>query len=61
MSIFTRLLILTSIFAITLTKTKEEWKSRTIYFALTDRFARDDGSTAPCDDLTDYCGGTFGG
>ena len=39
----------------------EEWRSRTIYQIITDRFARTDGSTEPCKDLTKYCGGTFKG
>lgn len=38
-----------------------EWKKRTIYQIITDRFARTDGSTAPCADLHKYCGGTFKG
>jgi alpha-amylase len=58
------------IFAITLlfalaitsfTKTAEEWKSRTIYQILTDRFAKDDGDTTPCKDISTYCGGTYQG
>ncbi|KAH6838558.1 alpha-amylase [Chaetomium sp. MPI-CAGE-AT-0009] len=38
------------------------WKSRSIYFTLTDRFARsnDTGGSA-CSDLGNYCGGTFQG
>lgn len=39
----------------------QDWKSRTIYQVLTDRFWRDDGSTQPCPDLGKYCGGTFNG
>jgi len=39
----------------------EEWKSRTIYQVITDRFARTDGSSQPCGDLHKYCGGTFKG
>nr|AGU13047.1 alpha-amylase [Moneuplotes crassus] len=40
----------------------EEWKSRTIYQVITDRFARTDGSTDDsCEDLHHYCGGTFKG
>jgi alpha-amylase len=36
------------------------WKSRNIYFALTDRFARsNDTGGAACSDLGNYCGGTF--
>jgi alpha-amylase len=42
-------------------KTTEEWKSRTIYQLLTDRFARTDGSTDKCNDLHNYCGGSFKG
>ncbi|KID94029.1 alpha-amylase A type-3 precursor, partial [Metarhizium majus ARSEF 297] len=39
------------------------WKSRSIYFALTDRIARssNDNGGDPCDNLGDYCGGTFQG
>lgn len=39
-----------------------EWKSRSIYQVMVDRFARTDGSTdAPCDDLSLFCGGTWKG
>jgi len=41
--------------------TKEEWKQRTIYQALTDRIWRNDGSTQPCPNLSNYCGGTWSG
>lgn len=39
------------------------WKTRNIYFALTDRIARgsDDTGGDGCSDLGDYCGGTFQG
>ncbi|KAK5993730.1 Alpha-amylase A type-1/2 [Cladobotryum mycophilum] len=39
------------------------WKSRTIYFALTDRIARNsnDNGGGSCGNLGDYCGGTFRG
>lgn len=39
------------------------WKSRSIYFALTDRVARSskDFGGAACSNLTTYCGGTFKG
>lgn len=40
---------------------KEEWKSRSIYQVLTDRFARTDGSTQACNNLGNYCGGTYKG
>ena len=42
---------------------KNAWKSRSIYFAMTDRIARraqDSGGSA-CGDLGNYCGGTFAG
>lgn len=40
-----------------------DWRSKTIYQVLTDRFARTDGSTtATCDTGTgDYCGGSWQG
>lgn len=38
---------------------KEEWKSRTIYQLLTDRFAS--GSSSGCGNLGNYCGGTYQG
>jgi alpha-amylase len=39
------------------------WKSRSIYFVLTDRIARSssDNGGAVCGDLGNYCGGTFKG
>ncbi|KAI1130402.1 glycoside hydrolase superfamily [Nemania abortiva] len=39
------------------------WKSRNIYFALTDRIARSSSDTGgdACGDLSNYCGGTFQG
>jgi alpha-amylase len=39
------------------------WKSRSIYFALTDRVARSnsDSGGSSCGNLGDYCGGTFKG
>ncbi|KAI9301335.1 a-amylase [Cunninghamella echinulata] len=48
---------------VSLTKraTAEDWKDRTIYQLLTDRFATTDNSNASCQDLTKYCGGTFQG
>ena len=41
--------------------TKDEWKSRTIYELLTDRFARTGGDYKVGCDLSKYCGGTFQG
>jgi len=40
---------------------KDEWKSRTVYQILTDRIWKTDGSTQPCANLGDYCGGTWAG
>jgi len=42
-------------------RTAEEWKPRSIYQIITDRFAKSDGSSNVCTDLTKYCGGTFQG
>ncbi|KAF2279782.1 glycoside hydrolase [Westerdykella ornata] len=41
----------------------DAWKSRSIYFALTDRIARNTGDNGgvPCGNLKQYCGGTFKG
>ncbi|KAM0697646.1 hypothetical protein Q7P36_002500 [Cladosporium allicinum] len=52
-------LLLTSTFA----ASPAEWRSRSIYQLLTDRFARTDGSTtATCDTASGiYCGGTWAG
>jgi len=38
-----------------------EWKSRTIYQVLTDRFSKSYTYTQPCPNLSNYCGGTFKG
>jgi len=37
----------------------EQWKSRTIYQVLTDRFARNDGNQDGCGNLGWYCGGGY--
>ena len=37
------------------------WKQRNVYQVLTDRFARGDGSTSSCSDLSNYCGGDYQG
>lgn len=39
----------------------EDWKKRNVYQVLTDRFARSDGSTQYCSDLSNYCGGDYQG
>ena len=41
-------------------KSPQEWKSRIVYQLLTDRFSQSN-STASCQDLSSYCGGTFRG
>ena len=42
-------------------KSAEEWKPRSIYQIITDRFARTDMSQEQCQNLGNYCGGTFKG
>jgi alpha-amylase len=37
------------------------WKQRSVYQVLTDRFAKTDGSTNACTNLSNYCGGTYKG
>jgi len=59
--VITLLLALTVLSPLAFTKTAEEWKSRSVYQIITDRFARTDGNTTQCDNLNDYCGGTFKG
>ena len=39
----------------------EDWKSRSVYQILTDRFAKDEDDSEPCIDLSKYCGGTWKG
>jgi alpha-amylase len=39
----------------------EDWKKRSVYQVLTDRFATTNGSTNACSDLSNYCGGTYQG
>jgi alpha-amylase len=39
----------------------EQWKGRTIYQLLTDRFARNDGANYGCSNLGNYCGGGYRG
>ena len=44
-----------------LSRSPQEWKGRTIYQLLTDRFARNDGQQYDCRDLGNYCGGGYRG
>ncbi|KAA8902719.1 glycoside hydrolase superfamily [Sphaerosporella brunnea] len=39
----------------------DAWKTRSIYFVLTDRFAKSSSGTTACSDLSNYCGGTWAG
>ena len=41
--------------------TSEEWKTRTIYQLLTDRFGTSDDSSPTCASLGNYCGGSWQG
>lgn len=54
-------LVSLSLLAPALAGNAEEWKARSIYQVLTDRFARSDNSKDHCANLRDYCGGTFTG
>lgn len=62
MKFYKLLLIAVLILAITAKRrSKEEWKSRSIYQVLTDRFDRGNGDKSSCDNLGKYCGGTYKG
>ena len=41
--------------------TAAEWKTRSIYQIITDRFAPTNPTTQPCRNIRDYCGGTYRG
>lgn len=48
--LFSHLALLAGLVGSAIAATPAEWRSRSIYFMLTDRFARTDGSTsAECD------------
>ncbi|KAJ5951191.1 Alpha-amylase [Penicillium vulpinum] len=57
------LMLISGLIASASAATTEEWKLRSIYQTMTDRFARTDGSmTAPCNTTEGlYCGGTWRG
>jgi alpha-amylase len=59
--LITTFLILTTLLSPAFARTAEEWKTRSVYQIITDRFAKTDGDTTPCTDLGNYCGGTFKG
>lgn len=52
-------IIFVCLFAVANAASAEEWKSRSIYQVLTDRFARNDGAGYGCDNLGNYCGGGY--
>jgi len=58
---FLALCLLFALATTVLSHTKDEWRSRTIYQLLTDRFAKTDGDSSPCSNFGNYCGGTFKG
>ncbi|KAG4218755.1 hypothetical protein PC116_g32765, partial [Phytophthora cactorum] len=57
------LAFLAELFNVALSADVNAWKTRNIYFALTDRVARssDDNGGNACGNLGNYCGGTFKG
>ena len=55
------LTLLVSLSTLTRCGTTDEWKSRTIYQLLTDRFARSNSDRSNCGNLSDYCGGGYKG
>lgn len=54
-------LIMAAAIAAASAKTTEEWKSRSVYQLLTDRFSRGNGDDTECTQLNVFCGGTFNG
>jgi len=61
MKTFLCIFIIALFFNIARAGTAEQWKSRTIYQLLTDRFARNDGAKTQCSNLGNYCGGGYKG
>mmetsp|Transcript_21694 Transcript_21694/g.33722 ORF Transcript_21694/g.33722 Transcript_21694/m.33722 type:complete len:472 (-) Transcript_21694:75-1490(-) len=56
------LLLLGAMFvAVAFSASTKDWKERAIYQVLTDRIERTNGDNTPCDNLSDYCGGTYQG
>jgi alpha-amylase len=53
--------LLAALTAVASAGTTAEWKQRSVYQILTDRFARADGSTNACTNLSVYCGGNYKG
>ena len=61
MTIARTLIVLVALTGLASCKTKAEWRNRTIYQLMTDRFWRTDNKTDDCLDLRSYCGGTYRG
>jgi len=59
--LLTTFFVLAMLMANTNARTAEEWKTRSVYQIITDRFARTEDNETPCTDLFKYCGGTFKG
>lgn len=52
----------TALFGASDAATTEEWKSRSIYQVMVDRFAKTDGSTTDaCSELSTFCNGSWAG
>ena len=52
----------TALLSVSDAATVDEWRSRSIYQVMVDRFARTDGSTtAACDELYLFCNGSWTG
>ena len=49
----------TALVASSMAADTDAWKERIIYQVLTDRFAQNQGENDGCDNLSDYCGGTW--
>lgn len=55
------LIIIAISLSLVMTGSPQEWRKRTIYQLLTDRFARNDGQQNDCGNLGNYCGGGYKG
>ena len=53
--------ILSALTAIAAAGSTAEWKQRSVYQVLTDRFAKSTSGGSACSSLSNYCGGTFNG
>jgi len=59
--VFIVVLLFSSFFSSTDAAGSEEWRRRSVYQLMTDRFARtNDSDNSPCNVL-DFCGGTYQG